>query len=98
VLTCLSIFINSQKSVKCVRGRLGKRWEASGETHHGAYPIHTLQIVSKGILCADSLQLEDITAFCVSEVAGTLWSLPRRSGYTAAVPACSPTPIMLQPE
>lgn len=32
-----------------------------------AYPIHALQIVAMGMICADSLNLEDLAAACVEE-------------------------------
>ena len=32
-----------------------------------AYPIHALQITSMGMACADSLNLEDISAACEEE-------------------------------
>ena len=32
-----------------------------------AYPIHALQIAAMGMVCADSLQLEDVSSICAEE-------------------------------
>lgn len=51
-----------------------------------AYPIHTLQIVAMGMLCADSLQFEELVPVCEQEkrwvflVTATPLRLPRGTG------------------
>ena len=46
--------------------------DADGETIPSnvegvAYPVHALQITAMGMVCADSLQLEDVSTLCASE-------------------------------
>jgi hypothetical protein len=51
-----------------------------------AYPIHALQIVAMGMICADSLNLEDVSTACEKErrweflVVGAPLRLPRGTG------------------
>ena len=51
-----------------------------------AYPIHALQLAAMGMICADSLQLEDVSAICEKEkrweffVVAAPLRLPRGTG------------------
>jgi kynurenine formamidase len=45
-----------------------------------AYPIHLLQIVAMGMVCADSLQFEDLVKVCEQEGRWSSWSWRVHSG------------------
>jgi hypothetical protein len=57
-----------------------------GTVHGVSYPIHALQIAAMGMICADSLNLEDLAAVCEEEkrwefmVTAAPLRLPRATG------------------